>query len=155
MPGTPFWMAHADGVVTYLGARGDGLSGRRRRAGRSPHLPLRLRAEGGAIVGEIGHAARRFVPVPAEVAPAAAWAGSWVCRAQNARFEVAVAGGQASLVIGAGPLRTTLPLRPIGEGRALAERTEGPWCQRSCLAFGRDEVRLVTNRSRVLRFARE
>jgi len=47
-----------------------------------------------------------------------------------------------------------LPLCPIGEGRALTERAEGPWSQRACLQFGRDDVRLVTNRSRVLRFVR-
>ncbi len=155
MPGTPFWMQHAGGVVTYLGAQEtvypDGEGG---VAGRSAHLPMRLRAEGGAIVGEVGHAARRFVPLPVEAGPEPGWAGSWVCPAQHARFEVALAGGEARLILGAGPLLAELPLRPIGEGRALLERVEGPWSQRACLQFGRDDVRLVTNRSRVLRFVR-
>jgi CubicO group peptidase (beta-lactamase class C family) len=156
MQGTPFWIEHAGGVVTWLGARepvyadeADGV------ASRSAHLPIRLWLEDGAIAGEIGHAPCRFVPVPAGLAPDPGWAGAWVCPAQNARFDVAVADGEARLTAGAGPLLADLPLRPIGEGRALAERGgDGPWTQRACLQFGRDEVRLVTNRSRVLRFVR-
>jgi CubicO group peptidase (beta-lactamase class C family) len=155
MPGTPFWLEHAGGVVTWLGAQEsvypDGEGG---VVGRSAHLPLRLRVEGGAIVGEVGLVGRRFVPVPGGIAPEAGWAGAWVCAAQHAAFEVAVAEGEARLIVGAGPLLAELALHPIGEGRALAERTEGPWTQRACLQFGRDEVRLVTNRSRVLRFVR-
>jgi len=155
MPGTPLWMEHAAGVVTWLGAQetvypdGEGWV-----VGRSAHLPLRLRMEGGAIAGEIGQVARRFVPVPGGLAPDATWAGGWVCPAQHASFDVTVARGEAWLILGAGPLLASLPLHPIGEGRALAERREGPWNQRVCLQFGRDEVRLVTNRSRVLRFVR-
>ena len=157
MPGTPFWLEHAAGVVTYLGARetvypdeaeaGDVVS-------RSAALPIRLRAEDGAIAGEIGHAPRRFVPVPAGILPDPAWAGAWLCPAQNARLDIAVADGEARLTLGAGPLLTVLPLRPIGDGRALTERDDGPWTQRACLQFGRDELRLVTNGSRVLRFGR-
>jgi hypothetical protein len=155
MPDTPFWMEHAAGVVTYLGAQEKVYAdGGEWVAGRSAHLPVRLAVEGGAIAGEIGHAARRFVPVPAGIAAEPGWAGAWVCPTQNARFDVAVADGEAMLTLGAGPLLSTLTLRPIGGGRALAERQEGPWGQRACLQFGPDEVRLVTNRSRVLRFVR-
>jgi CubicO group peptidase (beta-lactamase class C family) len=154
-PGAPLWLEHAAGVVTWLGAQekvhADGAGG---VVGRSAHLPIALRAEGGAIVGEIGLVPRRLVPVPAGLKADPDWAGSWVCPAQNARFEVTVAAGEASMTIGAGPLLAVIPLRPIGEGRALAERREGPWDQRFCLQFGRDEVRLVANRSRGLRFAR-
>ena len=155
MPGSPLWMEHAAGVVTWLGAQEtvypqeEGWV-----AGRSAVLPLRLRREGGAIAGEVGQVARRFVPVPGGLAPEPAWAGDWVCAAQHARFEVTVAGDEARLIVGAGPLLGSLKLHPIGEGRALAERREGPWQQRVCLQFGRDAVRLVTNRSRVLRFTR-
>ncbi len=156
MPGTPFWMEHQGGVVTYQGAQetvypdeADGV------ASRSAHLPIRLRREDGAIAGEIGHAPRRFVPVPADVEPDPGWAGAWVCPAQNARFDIAIADNEARMTIGAGPLLTELPLRPIGDGRGLTERgDDGPWTQRACLQFGRDEVRLATNRSRVLRFVR-
>lgn len=156
MPGSPLWIEHEAGMVTFLGAQEavypddeDGV------ASRSAHFPIRLRVEDGAIAGEIGHAPLRFVPVPAGLAPDPAWAGSWVCAAQNARFDVTVADDEAWLTSGAGPLLTVLPLRPIGEGRALTERRDGgPRTQRACLWFGADEVRLVTNRSRVLRFVR-
>lgn len=155
MPGTPFWIEHAAGVVTWLGAQenvypdDDGWV-----VGRSAHLPLRLRREGGAIAGEVGQVGRRFVPVAGGLAAEPGWEGAWVCAAQHARFDVAVAQGEARLTIGAGPLLSVLTLHPIGEGRALAERREGPWHQRFCLHFAGDEVRLVTNRSRVLRFGR-
>jgi len=155
MPGTPFWIEHAAGVVTWLGAQetvypdGEGWV-----AGRSAHMALRLRAEGGAIAGEVGQVARRLVPVPGGLAADPDWAGAWVCAAQHARFDVAVARGEAQMTVGAGPLLAVLPLHPIGEGRALAERTEGPSSLRFCLLFGRDEVRLVSNRSRTLRFTR-
>lgn len=155
MPGTPFWLEHAGGVVTFMGASGTVYPDDEGVAGGSAHLPIRLRQENGAISGEIGHVPRRFVPVPAGLAPEPGWAGGWVCPAQNARFDVAVANGQARLTIGTGPLRTELKLRPIGEGRALTERGgDGPWTQRACVQFGRDEARLVTAGSRVLRFVR-
>lgn len=155
MPGTPFWMEHAAGSVTWLDASDtvypDGKGG---VVNRSAHMPISLRMEGGAIVGEIGHVARRFLPVASGIAADAAWEGEWVCPAQNARFSVTVQNATARLVSGAGPLFTELPLRPLGEGRALVERCEGPWSHRICLAFAGDEVRLVSNRSRALRFTR-
>lgn len=156
MPGTPFWITQAGGTLTWLGTEetlypaedGDVV-------GRSAHLAVQLRQADGAIEGEIGHVARRFVPVPADIAPDAAWEGAWVCPAQNARFDVAVRGGAAVLTIGAGPLLTELALRPMGEGRALADRGgDGPTTLQFCLQFGKGEVRLVTNRSRILKFVR-
>ncbi|CAH2600291.1 Beta-lactamase family protein [Rhodovastum atsumiense] len=155
MPGTPFWLEHAGGVVTCLGAQetvypeADDTV-----CGRSAHLPLRLTVADGAISGEVGHAPRRFVPVQAGLAPDPAWAGAWTCLAQNARLDVVVTGETAYLRIGAGALLRDLPLRPIGEGRALTLRSEGPWTQRACLQFTGGELRLVTSRSRTLRFTR-
>jgi len=47
------------------------------------------------------------------------------------------------------------PLRPLPGGRALADRRHGPWRQRPLLMLERDgSLRLVTHRSRVLRFRR-
>jgi CubicO group peptidase (beta-lactamase class C family) len=156
MPGTPFWIEHEAGVVTWLGQAEtvypDGASG---VAGRAAHLPIRLAMEGGAIAGEIGHVGRRFVPVAADIPADPAWEGEWTCPAQNARFTVTVNNGEARLVMGSGPLREDLPLRPLGEGRALASREEGPSTQRPCLMFSAKEARLVANRSRVLRFVRK
>jgi CubicO group peptidase (beta-lactamase class C family) len=156
MPGTPFWIEHQAGSLTWLGASDtlypDGEGG---VVNRSAHMPVRLRFEDGAIVGEISHVARRFVAVPGDLAAAPAWAGDWICPAQNARFSVVVAHGAARLITGAGPLRREIPLHPIGEGRALVQLDrDGPSSLRLCLAFSRDEVRLVSNRARGLRFSR-
>lgn len=157
MPGTPFWIEHEAGSFTWLGASDtlypDGEGG---VVNRSAHMPVRLRFEDGAIEGEIGHVARRFVAVPGGIPADPAWEGEWICPAQNARFQVAVAGGEARLVGGAGPLLREIPLQPIGEGRALAllDR-DGPSRLRLCLAFSHEEVRLVSNRARGLRFVRK
>ena len=48
-----------------------------------------------------------------------------------------------------------MKLTPLAADRALMEGDpDGPWRQRVCLQFAGDEVRLVTNRSRILRFRR-
>lgn len=156
MPGTPFWIAHEAGTLTWLGASdtvypdaGGGV------VNRSAHMPVRLRFEDGAIVGEISHVARRFLAVPGGLEPDPAWEGEWVCAAQNARLAIVVQDGIARLVRGTGPLRAELELSPIGEGRALVENRDGSSGERVCLAFSRDELRLVSNRSRGLRFTRD
>ena len=152
----PYWMEHAAGRVDYLGASdtlfpgADGIA-----RSRSAHLPMRLRAEDGAIAGEIGHAPRRFLPVAPGLSAPPAWAGRWAAEAQDARFEIAVANGAAQFTIGTGPLRSTMRLTPLTADRALLEGDgDGPWRQRVCLQFDGDIVRLVTNRSRVLVFQR-
>ncbi len=148
----PFWLRISGGRATFLGAEEalyahpDGWF-----ASRSATLPMRLRITAdGAIEGEIGHAARRFRPVPADAAADPAWSGEWLCAEQGARFAIA----EAAITCGVGPLRETLRLQPIGGGRALFERRAGAWRQMACLCFAGDEVRLVSNRSRVLRFRR-
>jgi hypothetical protein len=75
-----------------------------------------------------------------------------VCPAQNARFVIAVSGGEATLTAGSGPMRRDLKLQPIAPGMALVERQDGPWKQRACLHFADGAVRLIVNRSRVLRY---
>jgi hypothetical protein len=115
---------------------------------------IRLRHEGAAIAGEINHVARRFVPVPRDATPDPAWVGPWRNDALGAAFEVAVADGAATLTMGAGPLRQAMPLVPLGAGRALGRRSDGPWAQRPCFAFSGDTCRVVTNRCRVFTFRR-
>jgi hypothetical protein len=118
---------------------------------RSPYMWIRLRHEGGTIVGEVNHAPRRFVPVTAATCDAA-WAGEWRNAETGAGFTVSADG--SAITMGAGPLAATMPLTPLGAGRALFRRSDGPWAQRPSLAFAGDTVRVVTNRCRVLHFTR-
>jgi CubicO group peptidase (beta-lactamase class C family) len=150
-PGEPAWIRHERGTLTFLGAQDtleDGGNGW--AVADSAHMPIRLRRDGEAITGEIGHVERRFLPVPADAALGRGWDGEWVCPAHDARFSIA----DGTLRMGAGPLHRALPLQPLGHGRALTDKTEGPWRQRACLALHGDTIRLVTNRSRILRFSR-
>lgn len=151
----PFWMEHAAGVVTYLGAAetvypdGEGVRG------RSVHMPVALRVATGAIEGGIGHVRRRFVPVGPGLAADPGWAGRWVHDGYDAYVTIAVANGAARMVAGAGPARMETPLAPLRGDLALADRGDGgPWRQRIALQFDGDTLRMVTNRSRVLTFRR-
>jgi CubicO group peptidase (beta-lactamase class C family) len=151
--GGPFWIEFANGRATFLGAAeqlfdgGDGWA-----ISRSPYMWLRLRHETGVIAGEINHVMRRFVAIPPDAAPDPAWAGQWRNDVLGAVFEVA--NGGATLTMGAGPLRSAMALTPLGGGRALGHRSDGPWTQRPCFAFGGDTCRIVTNRCRVFTFHR-
>jgi CubicO group peptidase (beta-lactamase class C family) len=149
--GAPVWIEHKAGVLSYLDAQGTLFRDGADAVSRAVEMPVRLRPEGGSIVGEIGHVRRRFRPVAAAGARPD-WAGEWVCAAQNARFAIAVADGRAVLTAGAGPMRRELALHPIADDMALLERQDGPWKQRACLHFTDGEVRLIVNRSRVLRY---
>ncbi|MBE9603758.1 beta-lactamase family protein [Acetobacteraceae bacterium H6797] len=150
MPGTPFWLEVKGSTATYLGA-GEGLfeGGDGWAVSLSAHLPMRLRAEAGAIRGEIGHVARHFLPVKPE-GDAAALRGEWLCPGEGARFTIE----RDRLAWGIGPLRQEALLRPLGEGRFLVEARDGPWEKRFCLFPEAGGLRLVGNRSRVMRFER-
>ncbi len=150
----PIWIEHKAGVLSYLDAQATLFRDGAEAVSRSVELPVRLRTGGGAIIGAIGHVARRFRPATgAGVRPE--WAGEWVCPGQNGRFSIAVDGGRATLASGSGPMRRVLDMLPIASDIALVERRDGPWTQRACLHFTQAGVRLLVNRSRVLRFVRE
>ena len=68
--------------------------------------------------------------------------------------KIAVAGGVATLTAGSGPMRRDLALQPIAPDMALVERADGPWKQRALLHFADGGVRLIVNRSRVLRYGK-
>ncbi len=147
----PFWFEHRDGHGHFLGAAEPLLPTPGGAVARSAYLPMSLRRDDNGIAGTIGHAARRFAPVPPDVALPAGIEGRWRCTAQGAELEIA----QGALIQGSGPLRARHALRPLGGGRALLERRHGPWMQRACLWWPeRDLLRLVTHRSRVLEFHR-
>ena len=152
----PVWLEFAGPDAVFLGAQERLVAG---AAGllesRPAYLPMALRLEGGAVVGEIGYAPRRFLPGPPGAAVPDGLAGLWRCPGEGAEIEVAVRGGEGQATLGAGPLRAAFPLRPLGGGRALLERAHGPWRQRACLWLrGPGALRLVTQRSRVLDFRR-
>lgn len=150
----PYWVEHKDGVLTYLDAQATLFRDGDEAVSRAVEMPVRLRAEGGALVGTVGLAARRFRPATG-AGVRAEWAGEWVCPGQGGRFAIAVDGSRATLTGGSGPMRRALELLPIASDMALVERQDGPWKQRACLHFTAQGVRLLVNRSRVLRFVKE
>jgi CubicO group peptidase (beta-lactamase class C family) len=151
----PFWIEHAAGELTFLGAAehlfkdaDDGA------VTRSAHLPARLRQVPGGIAGEIGHVARAFSPVAADIAFPRSWEGDYVCEQHDARCSIVRQNGGAQLSIGTGPLRATMQLMALDPYRALTDRRCGPWRQRACLVLNprARTLRMVSNRSRVLQF---
>ena len=151
----PFWIEQAGGELTFMGATERLLVGEDGSAvSRSPHLPVRLRQAHGGVAGEIGHVARAFAPVAADVAVPRSWAGEFLCEQYGARCSIARVDGGAEMSIGTGPLRAALPLTMLDPHRALIERRAGPWRQRACLVLNprARTLRMVTNRSRVLQF---
>ena len=101
----PFWMAHRSGKLTWFGAEETLYAGADGFAeSHSAHMPIRLKATGDAIAGEIGHAARRFHPVAPALTARPSWSGRWVAPAQHAELEIEVSDGVARLASGVGPL---------------------------------------------------
>jgi CubicO group peptidase (beta-lactamase class C family) len=149
----PAWIEHRAGRLIYLGAGEALYAGEGSEAvSLSPYLPIRLRREGEAIVGEIGHAARRFLPVPPDAALDPSFAGTWRATAQHAELTIDADGTAAQ---GAGPLHRRVALTPLGGKRALMPIGAPPWPGRACLWLrDKDTLRLVTSRSRVLDFRR-
>ncbi len=151
----PLWLEHQPGSVTFLGAQqsifrvAPGVA-----SNHSAELPIRLEAVGDHLLAEIGHVRRRFRRAAEQARLDPEWEGRWSCRAQNAEFEIVLAEGSARLLSGAGPSHLAFDLIAIAPDLALLERNDGPWRQRLCLHIVGDEIRLLTNRCRVLRFRR-
>jgi CubicO group peptidase (beta-lactamase class C family) len=138
----PLWLEVREGVAFLLGA----LTG-------AAHLPLALAVEDDTLVGEVGMVSRRFRragPIPAP----AAWEGRYVQAALDASLEVTARDGKATLTRGAGPLRSVIDLQALGSDLALARQGEGAWTQGFAVSFDAGGLRLVANRSRILRFVR-
>lgn len=115
----------------------------------SSHLPMRLRQNGAAIEGEIGHAARRFVPITADDSLDRAQ-GRWFC--PQWRSELAIDGDR--LVMGPGPSATTAALTVLGKGRLLATAQDGPWEKRFAIQIAGNSMTLLLNRSRIVQYQR-
>jgi CubicO group peptidase (beta-lactamase class C family) len=146
----PWWMKVAGSTVTYLDADetvyddGDGWV-----SSRSASSPLRLRMDGGEIVGEVGHTARRFVPVRS-VDVSEDLSGEWISP-EGARFKVTA----DVLTLGIGPVRHRMPLTALGDGRFLFTLKDGPWTKRVCIhMLARDRLELVLGRARMMEYGR-
>ncbi|QTF10621.1 beta-lactamase family protein [Brenneria izadpanahii] len=115
----------------------------------SSHMPMRLRQNGIAIEGEIGHVPRRFLPVEADDSIDQAQ-GRWFY--PQWRSELAITGDR--LVMGIGPAAITASLISLGKGRLLATAQDGPWEKRFAIQLEGDGMRLLLNRSRIVRYQR-
>ncbi|SIQ89814.1 CubicO group peptidase, beta-lactamase class C family [Rhizobium sp. RU35A] len=146
----PWWIAVKGSTVTWLDADesvyedGDGWVN-----SRSASSPMRLRMEGSAIVGEVGHVPRRFLPADVS-ACANDLSGRWE-NGEGASFDIE----EGVLVMGIGPVRQRMPLQPLGAGRFLFTLKDGPWTKRVCLhRLGDDHVELVLSRARMIEYRR-
>ncbi len=146
----PFWLEVKGGTATFLGAgdtlyeASDGWS-----VSLSAHMPMRLRWTGEAVEGEIGHVARRFIPIRPDDCLSEVQ-GHWTCPSCHSDFTIR--GDR--LEMGIGPARTGAPLSSLGSNRLLMDGKDGPWTKRSSLAFRGGRVGLFLNRSRVIQFER-
>lgn len=148
--GGPFWLEVKGPVAAFLGTGETLYEGEDDwSVSLSAHMPMRLRWTGEAIEGEVGHAARRFLPVAAAEGTQAI-EGRWVCPAHHGEFVIE----NGRFAVGAGPVRRSEKLTSLGGGRFVVEGQDGPWPKRICLAFQGDEVGLHLNRSRVIRYRR-
>jgi len=147
----PYWLSVKDGVATYLGA-GENLYQAQdgSAVSLSAHLPMRLKMNGDAIEGEIGLAKRYFTPIDPHNCLELIQ-GRWFHPQSTAAFDIE----GDKLMMGVGPLRASGTLTSIGQGRLLVNMPDGPWEKSFCLYFQGYNVRLISNRSRVLSFRRD
>lgn len=117
----------------------------------SSTFPVRLRQQGTTISGEIGLAARRFVPVEADSGTLAAVQGRWTL--PSLRSELVIEGDRMTL--GIGPAAMSATLLSLGKGRLLATAEDGPWQKRFTVHFDHDSLKLVLNRSRIVKYRRQ
>ena len=153
----PFWLQHNVGQANFMGAAetliddGDGWA-----VNRSAPLPMRLRANGGDIVGEVGHVSRHFRPVPPRAPANPSWAGRYVAvvdPASGYRVEIVVSIDRGQAMIHLPPLGQRLDLRPLDDRRAVVQRAEGVWMQQFCVEFAPGQLILATQRARTLVFS--
>lgn len=148
----PDWLAIEGNTATWLGnaetLRRDAVHGT--AISLSSIFPLALRQQGEAIVGEIGHATRRFMPAQSDGASLERVQGRWF--APPWRSELVIEGDRA--LLGMGPGALPIQLQSLGGDRLLGTMKDGPWEKRFALAREGDSLRLLINRSRVVRFSR-
>jgi CubicO group peptidase (beta-lactamase class C family) len=146
----PWWIEVKGSTVTWLDAddtvyEDDGVF----VSSLSASSPMRLKMDGSAIVGEIGHPARRLLPAVDDGVPASL-TGRWFSD-EGACFEV---DGDV-VVMGVGPIRHRMPLRALGAGRFLFTLKDGPWTKRVCMhLLDANRLELVLSRARMIEYSR-
>ena len=157
-PDGPGWVDSTGDSVFLLGAQealsqgGDGTA-----RGLQAHLAFGLRVtEEGALAGSLGHRECRLLPVPESAPLDARLLGDWVGEGLGCEARLTVAEGPDGPRIRLpGQPRHWAGLRALGPGKALAERVSPPSRSRFALWLGApDDLRLVSQRSRVLSFRR-
>jgi CubicO group peptidase (beta-lactamase class C family) len=146
----PFWAEIKGSTVTWLDADdtvyeddGEFVSS------FSASSPMRLKMDGSAIVGEIGHPFRRLLPAVDTGVPASL-SGRWFS-SEGAFFEI----GSDVVVMGVGPVRHRMPLTALGGGRFLFTLKDGPWTKRVCLhVLSENRLELVLSRARMIEYSR-
>lgn len=148
----PYWLKISNSIASYLGSADNLFVGEDADEAitLSAHMPMRLRWDGKAIRGEIGHAPRVFTPVePNDCLKMVQ--GRWYHPESKTAFDIE----GDKLLIGVGTLRTSGQLTSLGAGRLVVELPDGPWRKTFCLYFQGYHVKLISNRSRVLNFRRD
>lgn len=147
------WLEVSASSINWLGAAENLYHGEQpgEAVSLSSTFPVRLQQEGDTIHGEIGLAARRFVPVQPESATLAAIQGRWTLPAM--RSELVIDG--ENMVMGIGPAAITATLTPLGKGRLLATAQDGPWQKRFAIQVEGDSLKLLLNRSRMVKYWRD
>ncbi|HEI8865300.1 serine hydrolase [Serratia sp. AKBS12] len=147
----PYWLEVNGGNVAYLGIGEPLYQGPDGYAvSLSAHMPMRLRWNGEAVEGEVGHVTRHFLPVTLNNDCLRHVQGVWYHPQYRTAFEIR--GDR--IHIGVGPAAQIGRLSSLGHGRMLVELQDGPWLKRFCLYFRGYSVDLIANRSRVLTFQR-
>lgn len=146
------WLEVSASSITWLGATENLCRGEQpdEAVSLSSTFPVRLQQQGGTIHGEIGLAPRRFVPVVPESATLAAIQGRW--SVPEMRSELVIDG--ANMVMGIGPAAITATLISLGKDRLLATAQDGPWQKRFAVQVEGDSLKLLLNRSRVVKYWR-
>lgn len=149
----PFWAELVLGAIGYMGGHEalveDDAGGFR---SLPTYLDIRLRlAADGALVGQVGGAARRLLPVPPGLPLDPGLVGHW--REQEFGAELTVRADGTARFPWAGGIGAESPLTPLPGGRALASLAHAMWRHRPCLWRDADgALRLAGHRARVLRF---
>lgn len=146
----PWWLEIKGSTCTFIEAEdtlyddGEGWA-----SSRSASSPMRLRWDDNAVIGEVGHAKRRFLPVGGHEVPETI-SGRWRSD-EGAEFGIE----NGNLVMGIGPVRNVMPLKALGNGRFLFTLHDGPWTKRVCLnMLDNDRAELVTSRARMIEYRR-
>ncbi|MDQ0457887.1 serine hydrolase domain-containing protein [Rhizobium paknamense] len=116
---------------------------------RSSTSPLRLTMEGEAIVGEVGHAARRYLPISDEPLDPS-FHGRW-----DSPEGASLILEDGAVTMGIGPTRRRMPLKALGRDCFLFWLQDGPWSKRVLLhVMDGQRLELILSRARMIEYHR-